>query len=165
VTHPLPALRLLWRTAPAEVDDPTRAALAACWRDVANAGGAVGFPFPPVDDAQVRAAVEAVVAALDPTAGRLLLAQVDGELAGWLLLLHPRDPLTAHWGRVLRVQTALAHRGRGVGRALMEEARRAARDELGLEQLHLELRSGLGWRASTRGWAGARWGGGRGRSG
>lgn len=143
-----------WSTAPADVGAATRDELLACWRDVSNAGGAVGFPFPPVDDAQVRPAVEAMVAALDPAGDRLLLARVDGTLAGWLVLVRNPSPLTAHWARVLRVQTALTHRGRGIGVALMEEVRRAARDDLGLDQLHLELRSGPGLEAfyERRGW-------------
>jgi len=45
---------------------------------------------------------------------------------------------------VLRVQTALEHRGIGVGRALMSEVERAARDDYRLDHLHLELRSGMG---------------------
>jgi predicted N-acetyltransferase YhbS len=45
------------------------------------------------------------------------------------------------------VQTALAYRGRGVGQALMGEVARSAREDLGLEQLHLELRAGLGLEA------------------
>ena len=136
-----------WATSPVDVDDATRDELLACWRDVSNAGGAVGFPFLPVDDAQVRPAVDAMVSALDPAGDRLLLARVDGALAGWLVLVRNASPLTAHWARVLRVQTAPAHRGRGTGRVLMEEVRRAARDDLGLEQLHLELRAGLGLEA------------------
>ena len=46
--------------------------------------------------------------------------------------------------QVLRVQTALGYRGRGVGRALMGEVARSACEDLGLEQLHLELRASLG---------------------
>ncbi len=46
-----------WLTMPAMVTRELRAELAACWREVANAGGAVGFPFPPVSDDQVRAAL------------------------------------------------------------------------------------------------------------
>jgi GNAT superfamily N-acetyltransferase len=45
------------------------------------------------------------------------------------------------------VQTALQYRRTGVGRALMAEAARAARDDFGLQQLHLELRAGLGLEA------------------
>jgi len=77
-----------------------------------------------------------------------LLAAVDGNaLLGWLVLDRNPSKLTAHWGRVTRVQTKLAIRGSGVGRGLMSEVARIARDELGLEQLHIELRGGQGLEA------------------
>lgn len=126
-----------------------------------NAGGAVGFPFSPVDDEQVRPALEAMLAALHPATNHLLLATVQESLAGWLLLSLDPDPLTRHWVQVLRVQTALGHRGRGVGRALMDEVARSARDDLGLEQLHLQLRPAWAWRRSTAGSAGTRSGAGQ----
>jgi GNAT superfamily N-acetyltransferase len=68
-----------------------------------------------------------------------------------------------HWGTVKRVQTRPDFRGRGIGTALMHRVREVARDELGLEQLHLEARGGegledfygrLGWREIGR-WPGA----------
>jgi GNAT superfamily N-acetyltransferase len=51
-----------------------------------------------------------------------------------------------------------AHRGRGIGSALMRRLQEIARDEMGLEQLHLEARGGgleafysrLGWREIGR---------------
>lgn len=52
--------------------------------------------------------------------------------------------MLAHWGRVTRVQTALCARGTGVARALLAEVARCARDDLGLDLLRLELRSGMG---------------------
>ena len=82
--------------------------------------------------------------ALDPHTTRLLVALDADELLGWLVVERNRSRLTSHWARVSRVQTALAHRGVGVGKALMEEVARSARHDLGLEQLHLELRSGEG---------------------
>lgn len=131
-------------TAAAQVTPTIRSALVDCWRDVSNAGGAVGFPFLPVDHDEVRRAVDFMVESLNPDLNRLLVATVDGELAGWLLLAGNHSKLTQHWAKVLRVQTALDHRGRGIGHALMDEVARAARDDFGLEQLHLELRGGLG---------------------
>ena len=145
---------LQWLTEPSMVDAHTRHQLLNCWRDVSNAGGAVGFPFLPVEDAQVLPAVDAMVDSLDPLLSRLLLATVDESLAGWLLLVGNTSKLTAHWGRVLRVQTAIAHRGTGIGRSMLTEVSRAARDDLGLEQLHLELRADLGLESfySACGW-------------
>ena len=52
---------LQWITASAQAKPETREQLVTCWRDVSNAGGAVGFPFLPVDDDQVRHAVDAMV--------------------------------------------------------------------------------------------------------
>ena len=64
---------------------------------------------------------------------------------------------------VHRVQSRPDRRGEGIGRALMGEARRVARDEMGLEQLRLAARAGmgletfyerLGWKEIDR-WLGA----------
>ena len=138
------SLRFRWLTAPSMVDEIMQAQLLTCWRDVSNAGGAVGFPFLPVTTEQVRAAIDALIGSLDPSLNRILVATVDQRLAGWLVLVGNADTLTAHWARVLRVQTALEYRGAGVGRALMREVERAARDDLRLNHLHLELRGGMG---------------------
>ena len=136
-------VRLRWMTTPGQVDPFLLQSLADCWWQVSNAGGAVGFPFLPVAQSEVQeAAVEMVGLLAD--AHRLLAANVGGSLAGWLLLSKNPSPLSSHWGRVTRVQTHPAYRGQGVGVALMREVARAARDELHLEQLHLELRGGLG---------------------
>ncbi len=129
------------------VDPTLQKQLLECWRDVTNAGGAVGFPFPPVSDEQVLSSLESMIQMLAEPDNRLLLATINGELAGWLLLAGNTNELTAHWARVLRVQTALGFRKIGVGRALMAEVARAAAEDLTLDQLHLELRSGMGLEA------------------
>jgi GNAT superfamily N-acetyltransferase len=136
---------LRWLTAPAEVSADLRAQLTACWRDVVNAGGAVGFAEEaPVSDDVIAPVVEQMVAALHPRLGRLLVATSGGALTGWLLLTGNADPVTAHWGRVTRLQTSPAARGTGVGRELLTELHRSARDDLGLESLRLEVRGDWG---------------------
>jgi len=47
----------------------------------------------------VRPALETMLASLDAGLDRLLVATVDGALAGWLLLSCNASPLTDHWPR------------------------------------------------------------------
>jgi len=143
VVEPFSA-RLRWLVEPAQVDPALARQLVGCWRDVSNAGGAVGFPFLPVSDEEVRPAVDSLLASLDPHLDRLLVAEVGEQLAGWLLVAGSTSPLSRHWARVRHVQTSLEHRGKGVGRALMAEAARSAREDLHLRHLRLEVRAGMG---------------------
>jgi GNAT superfamily N-acetyltransferase len=146
-----------------EVNQELRRDLIECWMTVTNTGGAVGFPFPPVTSADVTPVADQMIAGLDPRLSRLLFVRVDGQLAGWLNIRREARPLVAHWGTVNSVQTHPRFRGRGIGVALMNRARRVAREEMGLEQLHLAARAGmgleefygrLGWREIGR-WPGA----------
>jgi GNAT superfamily N-acetyltransferase len=147
VKEDLPSVEYRWLSAPSQVDDNLSAQLVDCWWKVSNAGGAVGFPFLPVDVADVSAALDELVQSLDPT-GRSLLVAVDNDmLLGWLVLERNPSRLRSHWARVLRVQTSLAARGLGMGRALMSEVARIAREDLRLEQLHIEVRGGQGLEA------------------
>lgn len=147
---------------PGDAGPAVRRQLTDCWIAVTNAGGAAGFPFPPVDAGHVAPAVDNLTAGLHPERGRLLLARSDGALAGWVLLRRDPSPLIGHWGTVHHLQSQPARRGEGIGTALMEHLRRVARDEMGLEQLHLAARGGvgledfyarLGWRETGR-WPG-----------
>jgi len=136
-----------------QVGTGLRGALTACWRDVSNAGGAVGFPFLPVSDDVVAPAVEAMLADLAPTGTRLLVALDGQQLLGWVLLDTHASRLVAHWASIRRLQTALPARGTGVGDALLAEVTRAAREEK-LEHLVLEARGGTGLDTyyARRGW-------------
>lgn len=98
-------------TDPGQVTAGVRQALIDCWIEVANAGGAVGFAFPPVDAKQVGPVADRLIADLDPDYSRVLLAKVGGVLAGWLNLSRHRDRLVPHWGTVNRVQTHPDFRG------------------------------------------------------
>ncbi|MEU9623335.1 GNAT family N-acetyltransferase [Streptomyces sp. NPDC048155] len=148
---------------PHEITAELRRELIDCWITVTNAGGAAGFPFPPVDTDQVAPSVDRLIADLNFQRSRLLLAIVDGLLAGWLNLRRDLNPLVAHWGTVNHVQSHTDFRGRSIGTALMNRAREIARDEMNLEQLHLAARGGagledfygrLGWKEIGR-WPGA----------
>jgi hypothetical protein len=70
-------------TSPTQVTPALRNALADCWVEVSSAGGAAGFPFPPVDRAGTGPALDRVIRALDPGTGRrpgaLRLAEGDNR--------------------------------------------------------------------------------------
>lgn len=131
---------------PGDVDASSRDQLLDCWTAVTNAGGAVGFPFPPVHRDHVTPVLDRLVSDLDPQSCQLFAA-TDGEAAtliGWVVLRRSLEPLVRHWGVIERLQTHPRHRGLGAGRALLEHAERYAVDVLDLVQLHLAARGGVG---------------------
>jgi GNAT superfamily N-acetyltransferase len=131
------------------VDDVLREELLACWTDVSNAGGAVGF-VPPV----TRDDVAPVLARLleDVHSGRDVLAvlTVDGATAGWAALVGSHSPLRRHWATVLRVQVHPSRQGQGLGRVLMTGVHDIARQR-GWEFLYLTARGGTGVETFYRG--------------
>ncbi|MEU8778935.1 GNAT family N-acetyltransferase [Streptomyces sp. NPDC048606] len=151
---------------PREMTAQLREALVDCWVRVLNSGGAVvhgAFPMPPVSTAQGEAVADLLIGGLDPRLHRLLIATLDGRPVGWAAVSRDPHPLVAHHGVVNHVQTHPDFRGRGIGTALMGRVRELARDGMGLEQLHLTARAGLGleefygrlgWREIGR-WPGA----------
>ncbi|MCX4982256.1 GNAT family N-acetyltransferase [Streptomyces sp. NBC_00572] len=150
-------------TAPEDVSPGLRHALVDCWIEVTNAGGAAGFPFPPIDARLAAPAVDSLVAGLAPGTSRLVVASLDDELVGWLNVRRDPFELIAHWGTLHHVQTRTGLRGLGIGASLMRRVREIARDEMGLEQLRLAARGGvgletfygrLGWKEIGR-WPGA----------
>ena len=131
------------------VDDRLRAELLACWTDVSNAGGAVGF-VPPVTEDDVAPVLDKLLEGV--TSGRDVLAvlTVDDETAGFAVLVGSWSPLRAHWGTVLRVQVHPARQGHGLGRTLMTGVHDVARGR-GWEFVHLTARGGTGVDAFYRG--------------
>jgi GNAT superfamily N-acetyltransferase len=125
-----------------EVDDGLRQELLACWTDVTNAGGAVGF-VPPVRPEDVAPVLDRLLA--DVCSGRDVLAvlTVDGETAGFAALVGSCSPLRRHWGTVLRVQVHPSRQGTGLGRVLMAGVHDLARSR-GWEFLELTARGGTG---------------------
>lgn len=131
-------------TGPEQVTPGLRRELIDCWIVVSNAGGAVGFPFPPVDVTHVAPVADNIFAGLSPDCSRLLVARTGDSLAGWLHLQRNPSPVIAHWGTISHLQSLPASRGQGIGSGLMGYARHVARTEMGLEQLHLAVRGGIG---------------------
>ena len=126
----------------ARVDDALRAAMLACWVDVTNAGGAVGF-VAPVTEADVEPALEHLVSGVHERGDVLVVLTVDGELAGFAALVTSAHVLKQHWATVLRVQLHPSRQGAGLGRVLMEAIHDAGRRH-DREFLHLTVRGGTG---------------------
>lgn len=120
-----------------------REGLAACWVDTTNAGGAVGFPWPPVTLDDVMGEVDDLIARIGGGQALLVVAAVEGRVVGCVSLDRNEHPLVAHWATVRRLQTHPAVRGRGIGKALMTGLVHEARED-GLRQLHLAVRGGMG---------------------
>jgi GNAT superfamily N-acetyltransferase len=150
-------------TSPEQISPGLRRELIDCWILVSNAGGAAGFPFPPVDITHVAPVADQLFAGLSADCSRLLLARAGGTLLGWVHLHRNPNPVIAHWGTISHLQSLPSARGQGIGSALMAHARQVARSQMGLEQLHLAVRGGtglehfytrLGWTVTGR-WPGA----------
>jgi GNAT superfamily N-acetyltransferase len=127
------------------VDDELRRQLLACWTDVSNAGGSVGF-VPPVTEEGVAPYLDAVIERVHRGRELLAVLRVDGRLAGFAVLSLSVSPLRRHWATVLRVQVRPELQGRGLGRVLMTGVHDIARAR-GLEFLHLTVRGGTGLEA------------------
>ncbi|MFL6096964.1 MAG: GNAT family N-acetyltransferase [Blastococcus sp.] len=124
------------------VDDVLRGELLACWTDVSNAGGAVGF-VPPVTADDVDPVLTRLLEGVHSGRDVLAVLTVDGVTAGWAALVGASSPLRSHWATVLRVQVHPSRQSAGLGRALMEGVHDIAR-ERGWEFLSLTARGGTG---------------------
>ena len=131
------------------VDDVLRGELLACWTDVSNAGGAVGF-VPPVDRDDVAPVLGRLLEGVHYGRDVLAVLTVDGATAGWAALVGSLSPLRRHWATVLRVQVHPSRQGQGLGRALMAGVHDIARQR-GWEFLSLTARGGTGVDAFYRG--------------
>lgn len=135
-----------------EVDpEPTetlQAQIVACWTDVSNAGGAVGF-VPPVTMDDVLPAAQKLFAAVIGGRDRLIVGWerppdgIDPRVAALATLSDGQFRLTEHWRTVKRVMVHPDFQGRGYGSRLMAEVERVARVS-GLEMLTLDCRGGTG---------------------
>ncbi|RFU22948.1 GNAT family N-acetyltransferase [Geodermatophilus marinus] len=124
------------------VDEELRRWLLACWTDVSNAGGAVGF-VPPVTPDEVAPVLDALIGRVEQGREVLAVLEVDGARAGFAVLSLSQSPLRQHWATVLRVQVHPDLQGEGLGRVLLAGVHDLARAR-GLEFLHLTVRGGTG---------------------
>jgi len=143
-----------------ELTDGLQAEIVACWTDVTNAGGSVGF-VPPVamDDvlpvairalAGVAAGHDRLVIGRERASGTRLDEQVTeagdsvgGRLAALAFMTDEQSGLTDHWRHIKKVMVHPDFQGRGYGTLLMAEVERVAR-AMGLHLLTLDCRAGTG---------------------
>lgn len=156
-----------------ELTEALRAQIVACWTDVSNAGGAVGF-VPPVTMDDVLPAAEKLFAAVaggrdrlivgwatdpgsadlgdpdpdsaDPDGAALITAKpcsAQPRVAALATISDGQFRLTEHWRKVKRVMVHPDFQGRGYGALLMAEIEQTAR-RMGLEMLTLDCRGGTG---------------------
>lgn len=130
-----------------ELTDLLEAEIVACWTDVSNAGGAVGF-VPPVTLDDVLPVARAQFADVRSGRDRLVLARETegshaGQLAALAFLVTNSAASRAHWQTVKRVMVHPDLQGKGYGYRLMAEIAAVAR-EAGAEQLYLDCRGGTG---------------------
>ena len=129
-------------TAVSVVDDVLRRELLACWTDVSNDGGAVGF-VPPVTEDDVAPVLDKLLEGVHSGRDVLAVLTVDGAVAGFAAIVGSSSPLRRHWAMVLRVQVHPSRQGAGLGRVLMSGVHDIARAQ-GWEFLSLSARGGTG---------------------
>ena len=107
------------------VDDELRAQLLACWTDVTNAGGSVGF-VPPVTEVDLAPYLDAVVERLDDGEVSTFLAdvvepgdhlEVRGPIGGWFVWDGERPALLVGGGTGVVPLVAMVRTARELGRA------------------------------------------------
>lgn len=113
------------------------------WLDVGNAGGSVGTPLGATLE-DVRGLSDKAFRAVREGDDHIVVAYLEGEPIGFAFLTHNPGTLFKHWATVKRLQVRPTLQGQGMGTALMQEITRAARDDLGLEQLQLTVRGKTG---------------------
>jgi GNAT superfamily N-acetyltransferase len=100
--------------------------LAAVLVDAVEGGDSVSF-MDGFDADDARAFYASLLPELERGTRVLLAAYVDGELVGTVQLVHAWPPNSQHRAEVAKLLVHRRARGRGVGRALMEQLEREAR--------------------------------------
>ena len=118
-------------------------ALEDIWLEVGMAGGSVGTP-PDATLDDVRTLSEKAFRAVQEGDDHIVVANVDGRPVGFGFLTHNPGTLFEHWATLKRLQVRPSLQGQGIGTALLQEITRAAREDLGLEQLQLTVRGKTG---------------------
>jgi acetyltransferase len=105
-------------------------------QNTVSSGASIGF-LPPLADADAAAYWQEVIIALHGPHRVLLVAQIDGAVAGSVQLDLASRPNGSHRAEVIKLMVHTLYRQKGIGRSLMialeEEARNAGRSTLVLD--------------------------------
>jgi len=103
------------------------AALAELLAETVASGGSVSFMHPLAPDVVAAFWTQSLAAA--EAGGRVVLgAMEDGALVGTVTLNLDCPPNQPHRGEIAKMMVRVSRRGRGIARALMQEAERIARE-------------------------------------
>lgn len=123
-----------------------RTSIAKLWREVSLSGGAVGFnpdSSPETIERFAAAELEAVTSGQD----HLVIHQHHDAVVAMAILKSNSLEIMSHWIELKRFMVHPSRQRTGFGRQFSEAIAVLARDQLGLEQLFLTARSGLGTEA------------------
>jgi len=100
--------------------------LAAILQDAVHHGASVGY-LAPLSDADAYAYWASIIDALKTPHRILLVAEVDGEIAGTVQLALETRPNGSHRAEVSKLLVHTTYRRRGIARALMQQIETEAR--------------------------------------
>lgn len=121
-----------------------RDGLVELWKDVTDAGGAVGF-VPPADTEAIRAELLRHLVAMAEGRTRLFVGHdASGDLAATAFITLNTHRLMRHWCWLYTVMVHPRHQGKGYGRALLAGVADAVRTLPGMTGIRLTCRGGTG---------------------
>lgn len=124
------------------IDDVLRRRMLECWVETTNAGGAVGF-VAPVTAEEVELELSTSVTEVHAGRRQLVVALVDGQLAGFGFLVPNQVALHAHWGTVRALMVHPKRQRLGLGGLLLDRFAELGREQ-GLRFLTIQYRDGHG---------------------
>lgn len=123
-------MRSMLEIASLNADDARQAlpGLVRLLRDAVESGASLGF-LPPLSTEAARTYWQDVIGEVASDRRVLLVATEAAEIVGSVQLERAAKPNARHRAEVQRLMVHTRMRGRGIGRALMTEVERAARDQ------------------------------------
>lgn len=119
-----------------------RDALVTLWFDVSQHGGAIGYtPENTVDD--VATGVDAYLDKVSAGLAHLIVVLSDERVIACCALVPNAVALQAHFMELKRFMVHPSLQGSGVGEWLVSKACDLAKTDLGIESVHIHVRSGL----------------------